>query len=270
MRKVILVTGASSGIGLACANALQASGHIVYGASRTIAQLKGVLFILLEMDVTDDRSVNSGVERIMKEQGRIDVLINNAGAHFAGPSYTTPVEFAKKQFEVNFFGVIRVSTAVLPGMIYQRKGLLINISSIVGLFGIPYMGTYTAAKFALEGYSQSLRMELQNTGVKVTVVNPADFKTNAVESRNKLPFMLKHEKLDTEYAAAMELIENNERNGSSPAVAGKLIAKIVAARKPAQRYMVGEIGQTVLPLIAKELLPCSTFSKIINRYYNIK
>jgi short-subunit dehydrogenase len=270
MKKVILVTGASSGIGRACATALQAAGHIVYGASRTIAQLKDISFIPLEMDITDDNSVNSAVEQIIKEQGRIDVLINNAGAHFAGPLYTTSVEFAKKQFEVNFFGLMRVSTAVLPGMIYQKHGLLINISSVVGFFGIPYMGAYAAAKFALEGYSQSLRMELQNTGVKVTLVNPADFKTNTVDSREKLPFTLKHEKLEAEYTAAIEVIEKNELNGGNPAVVGKLITKIVAAQKPAHRYLVGDFGQTRLPLIAKALLPGSLFSRVINSYYHIK
>jgi NADP-dependent 3-hydroxy acid dehydrogenase YdfG len=270
MKKVILVTGASAGIGLATANALQADGHIVYGASRSISALKNISFIPLEMDVTDDASVNSGVETIIKAQGRIDVLVNNAGIVLAGPLYSTPATYAKKQFEVNFFGVIRVSTAVLPGMIEQKKGLVINLSSVAGLFGTPYNGLYAASKFAIEGYSQTLRMELQNTGVNVTLINPGDFKTNNTSTREKLPFSLKHDKLESEYAAAIEITEKNEINGGDPAKVGKLIAGIVGKSKPAHRYLVGDFGQTTLPLIVKALLPSAMFSKMINGYYNIK
>ncbi|MCX2481679.1 SDR family oxidoreductase [Pedobacter sp. MC2016-15] len=270
MKKVILVTGASSGIGRETANALQAAGHTVYGASRSVHALKDIAFIPLKMDITDDESVKSGIETIIAAEGRIDVLINNAGIVLAGPLYDTSVEFAKKQFEVNFFGVVCVSTAVLPGMIERKKGLVINISSVAGLFGLPYVGTYVAAKFALEGYSQSLRMELQNTGVDVTVVNPGDFKTNNTSSREKLPFSLPHEKLKREYDAAIEIVEKNEVNGGNPAIVGKLITKIVGKSKPAHRYMVGAFDQTKLPLIVKALLPSTMFSKMINGYYNIK
>jgi len=270
MKKVILVTGASSGLGLATANALHADGHIVYGASRSINTLENILFIPLEMDVTDDDSVNAGVEKIIKDHGHIDVLINNAGIVLAGPLYGTSVEFAKKQFEVNFFGAVRLNTAVLPDMIKQKSGLVINISSVAGLFGLPYVGTYVAAKFALEGYTQSLRMELQNTGVNVTVVNPGDFKTNNTSTREKLPFSMSDEKLKSEYTGTIKIVEKNEINGGDPVKVGKLIAKIVGKTKPAHRYMVGTFEQTSLPLIVKALLPSSMFSKMINGYYNIK
>jgi len=270
MKKVILVTGASAGIGLAAATALQADGHIVYGASRSIKNLKNISFIPLEMDVTDDQSVSSAVAQIIKAEGRIDVLVNNAGTVTAGFLATTPVDFAKKQFEVNFFGVMRVSNAVIPGMIMNKSGLVINLSSMAGLFGTPYTGAYVAAKFAVEGYSQSLRMELQNTGVSVTVVNPGDFKTNNTSTREKLPLSLNHEKLEAEYAAALQVVEGNEINGGDPANVGKLIAKIVGKSKPAHRYLVGDFGQTGLPLLVKALLPSTMFSKMINGYYNIK
>ncbi len=133
MKKVILVTGASSGLGLACANALSVKEHTVYGTSRNINRIKGVSFNPVEMDVTDDASVNAAVEKIIKAERRIDVLINNAGNGITGPLYAMPVEFAKKQFEVNFFGVVRISSAVLPGMIEKKQGLVINISSLAGL-----------------------------------------------------------------------------------------------------------------------------------------
>src|SRR3569833_3195855 len=121
------------------------------------------------MDVTDDASVKAAVDMVLKEQGHIDVLINNAGNGITGPLYAMPVDAAKKQIEVNFFGVVRVVSAVLPSMIEHKQGLVINISSLAGLFGLPYQGLYSASKFAIQGYSESLRMELQNTGVRVTV-----------------------------------------------------------------------------------------------------
>ena len=186
MKKVILVTGASSGLGLATANALAAQGHSVYGAARSIDKVKNASFHTLTLDVTDDDSVKAAVDKIITAEGRIDVLINNAGNGITGPLYAMPVDLAKKQFEVNFFGVVRVTSAVLPSMIASKQGLVINISSLAGLFGLPYQGLYSASKFAIQGYSESLRMELQNTGVRVTVLNPGDFKTDFTGNRETL------------------------------------------------------------------------------------
>src|SRR3569832_275282 len=116
------------------------------------------------MELTADTSVKNAVTQVMTEQVHIDELINNAGNGITGPLYAMPVDAAKKQFEVNFFGVVRVTSAVLPSMIGRKQGLVINISSLAGLFGLPYQGLYSASKFAIQGYSESLRMELQNTG----------------------------------------------------------------------------------------------------------
>src|ERR1700710_791587 len=226
MKKVILVTGASSGLGLATASALAAQGHTVYGTTRDIKRIKGVAFNPIEMDVTDDASVNAAIDKIIKAEGKIDVLVNNAGNGITGPLYAMPVEFAKKQFEVNFFGVVRVSSAVLPGMIEKKQGLVINIGSLAGLFGLPYQGLYSASKFAVEGYSESLRMELQNTGVKVAVVNPGDFKTDFTASREKVPFPLNNDKLKAEYEAAVAGMEKDESIGADPSKLAEKIVKI--------------------------------------------
>jgi short-subunit dehydrogenase len=269
MKKVILVTGASSGLGLATANALAAQGHIVYGTSRDIKRIKGVPFNPIEMDVTDDASVNAAVEKIIKAEGKIDVLVNNAGNGITGPLYAMPVEFAKKQFEVNFFGVVRVSSAVLPGMIEKKQGLVINIGSLAGLFGLPYQGLYSASKFAIEGYSESLRMELQNTGVKVSVVNPGDFKTDFTGNREKIPFTLKNESLEKEFDAAVASMEKDESIGANPNKLAVQICKIVAKSKPAHSYLVGAIGQTIVPTL-KAVLPGSIFVKLMNDHYGIK
>ncbi|MEP6746869.1 MAG: SDR family oxidoreductase [Bacteroidota bacterium] len=269
MKKVILVTGASSGLGLATANALAAQGHTVYGTSRDNNRLKGVSFNPLQMDVTEDVSVNDGIGKVIKAEGKIDVLVNNAGNGITGPLYAMPVDAAKKQFEVNFFGVVRVSSAVLPGMIENKQGLVINIGSLAGLFGLPYQGLYSASKFAIEGYSQSLRMELQNTGVRVTVINPGDFKTDFTGSREKLPFPLANAQLKKEFEAAVASMEKDENIGADPGKLAAQICKIVGKSKPAHRYLVGAFGQTIVPTL-KSILPGAVFVKLMNDHYGIK
>jgi len=269
MKKVILVTGASSGLGLATAKALQAQGHTVYGTSRDLKKIKDVSFKPLAMDVTDDASVNAAIDQIIKAEGKIDVLINNAGNGITGPLYAMPVDTAKKQFEVNFFGVVRVSSAVLPGMIEKKQGLVINIGSLAGLFGLPYQGLYSASKFAIEGYSESLRMELQNTGIKVSVVNPGDFKTDFTASREKVPFTLKNEQLNKEFDAAVAAMEKDESIGADPSKLAAQIVKIVDSSSPKNSYLVGAIGQTIVPTL-KAVLPGKMFVKLMNDHYGIK
>ncbi|QQL49376.1 SDR family oxidoreductase [Mucilaginibacter ginkgonis] len=269
MKKVILVTGASSGLGLATANALAEKGHTVYGTSRNIEKIKAVSFKPIALDVTDDASVNDAITQIIKAEGRIDVLVNNAGNGITGPLYAMPVDFAKKQFEVNFFGVVRVCSAVLPHMIEQAKGLVINIGSLAGLFGLPYQGLYSASKFAIEGYSESLRMELQNTGVKVSVLNPGDFKTDFTGNREKVPFTLKNEKLEGEFNAAVAAMEKDESIGADPKKLAAQIVKIVDKSSPAHSYLVGAIGQTIVPTL-KKVLPGGIFVKLMNDHYGIK
>jgi NAD(P)-dependent dehydrogenase (short-subunit alcohol dehydrogenase family) len=269
MKKVILVTGASSGLGFATAKALAAQGHTVYGTSRDVKRIKDAPFRPLEMDITDDASVNKAIGEIIKNDGRIDVVVNNAGTGLAGPLYATPVEAAKRQFEVNFFGVIRVNSAVLPGMIERQSGVVIQVSSLGGLFGLPYQGLYCSSKFAIEGYSQSLRMELLNTGVKVVVVNPGDFKTTFTDNREKLPFTLTHEKLQKDFDTAVSNMGRDEQNGSHPDVVAKQICKIVAKSRPAHNYLVGALGQTIVPTL-KAILPGNLFVKLMNGHYGIK
>lgn len=268
MKKVILLTGASSGLGLATATLLSEHGHIVYGTSRDISKLKDVSFNPIELDVTSDLSVSDAVDKIIKKEGRIDVLINNAGNGIAGPLYTVSVVTAKKQFEVNFFGVLRVSSAVLPKMIERNIGLVINISSLAGLFGLPYQGLYCASKFALEGYSESLRMELQNTGVKVSVVNPGDFKTDFTGNREKAAFTLGNSELNAEFTTVVRAIEKDERVGEDPVKIAKKIGQIIQASYPAHNYLVGAFGQIIVPTL-KKILPGAVFVKLMTSHYGI-
>lgn len=269
MGKVILVTGASSGIGLACATALQANGHTVYGSARNTDRLKAVSFKPITLDVTDDASAKAAIDKIIKAEGRLDVLVNNAGNGITGPGYAMPVESAKKQFEVNFFGLVRMCSAVLPGMIERKQGLVVNMSSLAGLFGLPYQSMYSASKYAVEGYSQSLRMELRNTGIKVVVLNPGDFKTEFTQNRDKVPFPIKNELLEKEYNAAVAAIEKDEGIGANPDLIGKQLCKVVDSSSPSHRYLVGAIGQTIVPTL-KRILPGGLFEKLMNDHYGIK
>jgi len=269
MGKVILVTGASSGIGLACATALQAKGHTVYGSTRDLKRMKSVSFKPIELDVTSDASVQAAVDQIIKAEGKIDVLVNNAGNGVTGPAYAMPVEYAKKQFEVNFFGVVRISSAVIPKMIEAKQGTVINIGSLAGLFGLPYQGLYSASKYAIEGYSQSLRMELRNTGVKVVILNPGDFKTDFTQNREKVPFPLKNEALEKEFNTAVASMEKDESIGANPDVIGKKLCQIVDSSSPSPRYLVGAFGQTIAVTL-KAILPTGLFEKLMNDHYGIK
>lgn len=269
MKKVILVTGASSGIGLACATALQSAGHKVYGSARNLSRLQSVSFTPIQLDVTSDDAAKIAIDTILQAEGKIDVLVNNAGNGIAGPGYAMPVDIAKKQFEVNFFGVVRMCGAVLPGMIENKKGLIINMSSLAGLFGLPYQSMYSASKYAVEGYSQSLRMELRNTGIKVVVLNPGDFKTGFTDSREKIAFNITNDALAAEYKSAVDSMEKDESVGQSPAMIANKLIKIIASKNPAHSYLVGALGQTIAPTL-KRILPGSLFEKLMNDHYGIK
>jgi NAD(P)-dependent dehydrogenase (short-subunit alcohol dehydrogenase family) len=176
--KIVLVTGASSGIGRATAEVLARRGHMVFGTARTperVAPIPGVT--LVPLDVTDEASVKRGVQKILKSHGNIDVLVNNAGSAVLGAFEETSVEQAKALFDTNVFGVVRTSQAVLPSMRAQRSGLIINVSSVLGFLPAPYMALYSSTKHALEGLSESLDHEVREFGVRVVLIEPTFIRT---------------------------------------------------------------------------------------------
>src|SRR5438309_3999853 len=190
-KPVALVTGASSGIGKAASLALVDSGFEVVGTSRNtsgIAQPDGVTF--LDLDVASDESVTTVVERVIERFGRLDVLVNNAGIGSAGAAEESSVVQARRIFDVNLFGVMRMTKAVLPHMRAQGRGRIVNISSVVGFIPAPYMAVYAASKHALEGYSESMDHEVREAGVRVLLVEPAytrtSFESNLVQADQQL------------------------------------------------------------------------------------
>src|SRR5947199_2670135 len=189
--KIALVTGASSGLGEATAERLAKAGYTVYGTSRRGTSVGTRSFHMLPLDVTSDASVEAAVGEVMRLEGRIDLLVNNAGFGVApGGAEESSIEQARSIFETNFFGLIRMTRAVVPHMRRQRKGRIINIGSVLGLLPMPYGALYAATKHAVEGYSESLDHELRTRGIRVAVIEPAYTKTpfdaNFLEADAKL------------------------------------------------------------------------------------
>jgi len=176
--KTILITGASSGFGLVTARKLAGAGHRVFGTSRNPSGCEADGFALLPLDVTSDESVSECITSLRERVGRIDVLVNNAGLAQDSLVEETPLEQARPVFETNFWGVVRLTNAVLPWMREQGSGLIVNVSSLAGLVGTPGQGFYAASKHALEGYTEALRAELTGQSIRIVLVEPGFFQTN--------------------------------------------------------------------------------------------
>ncbi|HOU95445.1 MAG TPA: SDR family oxidoreductase [Bacteroidales bacterium] len=267
-KKVVLITGVSSGFGKETALLLAKKGHIIYGTVRRDTDINGDIKIL-KMDLTDPLSIDNAVEQLIRSENRIDVLINNAGMHSGGPIETIPEEFIRLQMKTNFMGTVLLIRKVLPVMRNQGGGLIINFSSIGGLIGLPFQGIYSASKFAIEGLSEALRMEVRPFNIKVVVINPGDFHTNNTISRKKyLAPTNENDPYYQRYSNALSKIEHDETNGWTPDIMAKKIEKIINLKNPSQRYIIGSFEQK-LSVFIKKILPGSYFRKIIENYYKI-
>jgi short-subunit dehydrogenase len=264
-KKVVLITGASSGIGKETAKLLVEKGHIVYGAARRLDKmndLKVAGIKLLEMDVTNDESMVKGIQKIIETEKRIDVLINNAGYGSFGALEDVPISEAKYQFDVNIFGLARLTQLVLPHMRKQQSGKIVNISSMGGKFGEPHGAWYHATKFAVEGLSDSLRMELKQFNIAVVIIEPGAIKSEwggiAKENLLKVSGNTAYKNLATKHAALID--ETYKRVGSEPIVIAKTIAKAINSNNPKTRYAVG--GGAKLLLFVRHILSDKLFDKI--------
>jgi NAD(P)-dependent dehydrogenase (short-subunit alcohol dehydrogenase family) len=269
MKKVILITGISSGFGKETAALLAERGHVVYGTVRKAGSMNDKVNVL-QMDVTDEASVKSAVDTVFSKEGRIDVLINNAGMHIGGPAETTPMEHIKLIMDTNFLGLVRVTRAVLPYMRKQEGGTIINFSSIGGLIGLPFVPYYSASKFAIEGFSESLRIELLQFNIKVVVINPGDFRTNSTSNRkNYLAPTGENDPYFRNYSRALASIEKDEAKGWDPGKMAIKISKIVDCKNPSPRYKIGDYFQRITPNL-KKIIPESIVPRLVALYYNIK
>jgi len=267
-RRVVLVTGASSGIGLACATHLAGRGFRVYGTSRRAAAGSPGNVTMLTADVTDDRSVEQAIATVLDREGRLDIVVNNAGMGIAGPVESTSIEQAKGQFEVNFFGAFRVCRAVLPAMRRQRSGYIINIGSIGGLLAIPYQSMYSASKFALEGLSEALRMEVRPFGIRVVIIEPGDHKTALTENRQFTEISIATDAYNPSFEAALLKTAHDEQSGPGPEQIARLLYRIVNQRHPRLRYTIGPIPQRAAVWL-KRLTPYSILEYTMRTYYGL-
>jgi NAD(P)-dependent dehydrogenase (short-subunit alcohol dehydrogenase family) len=265
-KQVVLVTGASSGIGLACATYLAGRGYRVYGTSRRPGTSQTSSVAMLVADVTNDLSVEQAVAAVLEREGRLDIVVNNAGMGIAGPVENTSIEAAKKQLEVNFFGAFRVCRAVLPAMRSQRAGYIVNIGSIGGLVAIPYQAMYSASKFALEGLSESLRMEVRPFGVKVVIIEPGDHKTALTE--NRIEASGGTDAYSESYRAALARTAHDEQSGPGPEKIARLLYRIVNTREPRLRYTIGPATQRAAVWL-KRLLPYSVTEYSMRSYFGL-
>lgn len=269
MKKVILITGVSSGFGEQTLKLLSERGHIVYGTvRRKTEQISSVNY--LTMDLTETVSIKEAVSYVLKKEGRIDVLINNAGMHTGGPIETSPSENIKLQMDTNFIGTVNLIREVLPVMRKQGGGVIINFSSIGGLMGLPFQGYYSAAKFALEGFSEALRMEVSQFNIKIVLINPGDFHTS--NSANRRKFLAPTDNNDPYhdlFGKSLAAIEKDESNGWQPVVLAKKLVKIVECKNPNQRYIIASFEQK-MAVVLKYVLPGKLFRLILQDHYKIK
>ncbi|RJS46762.1 oxidoreductase [Nocardioides cavernaquae] len=260
--QVALVTGASTGIGRAAARELTAAGFTVIGTSRNAGRtepLAGVEF--LDLDVVSDESVATLVSEVIERFGRVDVLVNNAGAGMAGAAEESSIGQTKASFETNVFGTIRMTNAVLPHMRAQGAGRIVNISSILGLIPAPYMAVYAATKHAVEGYSESLDHEVREHGVRVILVEPGytstGFDTNAAWSDSPIPAYARQRDI------ARDLVTSAMEKADDPTVVAKVIVAAATDANPRVRYTAGSLAGRVSTL--RRLVPWRAFDKQIRK-----
>ena len=271
--KMILITGASSGIGRATCLYLAQKGYRVIGTSRSEARLAdlqaeasrgGLSLVAVELDITSDEGVDGVLPALMEEHGGVDVLVNNAGYGLWGPLEGLSMRQIRDQFEANFFAAVRLIKAVLPEMVHRGRGTIINVSSIAGRIGTPFNSAYAASKFALEGMSECLRVELWPLGVRVAVVEPGlirtGFQRNQVMGEGMGPG-------ETRYTPYLRRYEDRHaryrRLQQDPIMVAKVIHKIIRSRRPAFRYPVGMEAR--LGTLGARLLPERIFQAMLGR-----
>ncbi len=268
MKKVVLITGASSGMGKATAEYLSGKGYRVYGTSRNPEKYDGLAFPLLKMDLTAKESVRSAVREVLTREGKIDVLINNAGRGMIGPVEESDEHDIEAIFNTNVFGLLRVTKEVLPGMHERGEGLIINISSIAGFAGLPYRGLYSSTKAAVMIISETLRFELQGSGIRVVDIAPGDFKTDIAKGRIYVPNR-KNSPYYDKYEKVLKTIDDAVDKGLDSIEMAKSIDKIIRMKNPKIQYKIGPFEQKLLPLI-KVLWPQKWFERLILKLYHLK
>jgi len=266
MQKVILITGISSGFGKKTAELLSKNGHIVYGTIRTDCDVDPNIKVL-RMDLTDVDTIKNAVDTVIQNEGKIDVLINNAGMHLGGPIEEAPVELFTRQMNANFNGLVHILQATLPFMRKNGGGTIINFSSIGGLMGLPFQPFYSSSKFAIEGLSEALRMEVKPFNIKVVVINPGDFHTS--NTTNRINITVPGGPYEEQFKKSIAIIGKDETGGWDPEIMARKISSIVDKKNPRNRYIVASFEQKLACMLQK-VLSSKLFFSIIGSHYGIK
>ncbi|AUX80637.1 MULTISPECIES: oxidoreductase [Sinorhizobium] len=261
-RGIALVTGASSGIGLVTAQALRRDGYHVFGTSRKPMPGTSDGITMLVCDVTDDASVERVVDEVLNRAGRIDLLVNNAGIGLLGGAEESTTTQAKAVFDVNVFGTMRMTNAVLPLMRRQRSGRIVNLSSILGLIPAPYNALYASTKHAIEGYTESLDHEVRTQGIRVVLVEPGVTRTSFEENitRPDRPLAV----YDKARAGAERLMREIVAKGDEPEVVARAVVKAANAASPKRRYTAGKAAGQVR--FMRRFLPESFVDKSLRKF----
>jgi NAD(P)-dependent dehydrogenase (short-subunit alcohol dehydrogenase family) len=265
-RKVVLVTGASSGIGQAIARMLAQKGFIVFGTSRNSSggeKMSGME--ILPLDVHSEDSVQACVNAVLTKAKRLDILINNAGYELAGALEETSIEEAKSQFETNFFGVMRMIKAVLPFMRQQRSGQLINIGSVLGLTPAPFLGGYSASKSAVEGYTEILRHEVRPFNIRVSLVEPGFIKTSLAHNRQYAANRISD--YDPWRQRIYDAFRQYEEKAPDPTLVADCVLRIIEGETPKLRYRVGRDATLITRL--RRFLPAALFERVVRDYFHL-
>ena len=266
MSKVVLITGGSSGIGKSIGEFLSDKNYKVYGTSRNPDNYKDSKFPIVALDVSDNKTIEQCVDSVIQIEGRIDVLINNAGAGITGPIEETPETEIKRNFETNFFGPIAVIKAVLPQMRKQNSGLIINVTSIAGYMGLPYRGVYSASKGALELITEAFRMEIKDFNIQMTNVAPGDFATNIAAGRFHAP--IKENSSYSKYGDVLKAIDADVNKSANPIEVAKVVHKIIETKNPKIHYKVGAFMQK-FSIVLKRVLPDKVYEKLLLNHYKL-
>ena len=268
MTKVVLITGASSGLGKATASYLLANNYRVFGTSRDPHKYNYDKSLeLLTFDLNRPETAQQLVDQVMHKTGRIDVLINNAGAGITGPIEETDLKSMKYHFSTNLFGPLSLIQKVLPVMREQKSGLIINITSIGGYMGLPFRGMYSASKGALGVTSEALRMEVKRFGIDVVTLAPGDYATDIPTRRIYSP-LKKDSPYHALYKHSLDTIDEHVYQGSHPLDFARVVHKIIKLKKRKVHYLSGSFFQK-LSLLLKSILPDTLFEKIIMNHYKV-
>ncbi|WP_273569112.1 SDR family oxidoreductase [Maribacter halichondriae] len=267
-RKVVLITGGSSGIGKAIGMYLSSQGFSVYGTTRNLEKHAHFeSFELLFLDVGNVISIQEAVDTIIAKEGRLDVLINNAGVGITGPIEETPHEEILKCLDTNFHGPLHMIKAVLPQMREQKSGLIINITSIASYMGLPFRGIYSASKGALALATEAMRMEIKTFGIEMTTLGPGDFATNIASGRYHAP-VNQNSPYGAAYAQTLKMINDDVYRAGDPVSVAQKVLSIIKTDQPKVHYRVGAFMQK-FSLLLKKILPDKVYEKLLLNHYKL-